>query len=74
MNERERVVLLQQKAALAVLGQEVIQARLTLQRLTEQGIPYAAPEMLEAVNHYKRADLAWKKLESEYLASSTKEE
>ncbi len=60
-------LLIASAARLYSMGIDLEAARDRLRQLVEQGVPYNADEMKQAVQDFKELDRQWKALEREHL-------
>ena len=60
-------LLIASAARLYSMGIDLEAARDRLRQLVEQGVPYNADEMKQAVQDFKELDRQWKELEREHL-------
>ena len=60
-------MLIASAARLYSMGIDLEAARDRLRQLVEQGVPYNADEMKQAVQDFKELDRQWKALEREHL-------
>ena len=60
-------LLIASAARLYSMGIDLEAARDRLRQLVEQGVPYNADEMKQAVQNFKELDRQWKELEREHL-------
>ena len=60
-------LLIASAARLYSMGIDLEAARDRLRQLVEQGVPYNADEMKQAVQDFKELDQQWKELEREHL-------
>ena len=60
-------LLIASAARLYSMGIDLEAARDRLRQLVEQGVPYHADEMKQAVQDFKELDRQWKALEREHL-------
>ena len=67
MLKEDKRLSLKKAANLATLGMTVERERNKLKKLVEHGISYDAPEILNALQCFQKADAEWKRLEAEYL-------
>lgn len=67
MTAKEKAKLIRQAGKLYTLGMTVENRREKLRRLVEKQVPYASPQMKEALLEYQKADEEWKRLEQEHL-------
>ena len=65
--DNEKDLLIASAARLYSMGIDLEAARDRLRQLVEQGVPYHADEMKQAVQDFKELDRQWKELEREHL-------
>ena len=65
--DNEKDLLIASAARLYSMGIDLEAARDRLQQLVEQGVPYHADEMKQAVQDFKELEQQWKALEREHL-------
>ena len=65
--DNEKDLLIASAARLYSMGIDLEAARDRLRQLVEQGVPYNADEMKQAVQDFKELDRQWKELEREHL-------
>ena len=65
--DNEKDLLIASAARLYSMGIDLEAARDRLRQLVEQGVPYHADEMKQAVQDFKELEQQWKALEREHL-------
>lgn len=63
----EKELLMMSGARLYSLGVDLEGAREELRRLVEDGVPYEAPQMAQALQNFKEIEYQWKTLEAEHV-------
>ncbi len=65
--DNEKDLLIASAARLYSMGIDLEAARDRLRQLVEQGVPYNADEMKQAVQDFKELEQQWKELEKQHL-------